>query len=190
MKGKASSGSAANATQGRGLEFLYFAYGSNMASRRLTDMSRAPSALRVAVGYVLGRRLAFDKYSRRDKSGKCDCEASSDAGDTVHGVVYRVALADRDALDRAEGLGQGYRKETITVIAGDAAYDAVTYVATDKRTGLFVYDWYLEHVLTGALENGLPRDYVDCIRRIPTVKDKDTERAGRERQIYQMKIER
>lgn len=153
-------------------------------------MSRAPSALRVAVGYVLGRRLAFDKYSRRDKSGKCDCEASSDAGDTVHGVVYRVALADRDALDRAEGLGQGYRKETITVIAGDAAYDAVTYVATDKRTGLFVYDWYLEHVLTGALENGLPRDYVDCIRRIPTVKDKDTERAGRERQIYQMKIER
>src|SRR4249920_3107720 len=96
--------------------------------------------------YVLGRRLAFDKYSRRDKSGKCDCEASSNADDTVYGVVYRVALPDSSALDHAEGLGQGYRKEVVTVIAGDAAYDAVTYVATDKRVGLSVYNWYMEHV--------------------------------------------
>jgi hypothetical protein len=59
-------------------DFPYFACGSNMSSRRLTAPGRAPSAKRVTVGYVPGRRLRFDKFSTRDQSGKCDCEAAGD----------------------------------------------------------------------------------------------------------------
>ena len=74
-------------------DFLYFAYGSNMSSRRLTAPGRAPSAMRVAVRYVPGRRLTFDKFSARDQSGKCDCEAV-DLTDRVYGVVYRIAMLE------------------------------------------------------------------------------------------------
>ncbi len=168
-----------------GPEFLCFAYGSNLGRRRLAAPSRAPSATRVAVGYVAGRRLAFDKYSSRDRSGKCDCEATGNPSDRVYGVIYRIAQSDRISLDAAEGLHHGYRDEIVTVVSGDAVYEALAYIATEKRTGLQVYDWYLNHVVIGAVENGLPADYIDKIRRMPTVPDNKGERASAEREIYQ-----
>lgn len=165
-------------------EFLYFAYGSNMSSRRLKAPRRAPSATFVAVGCVAGRRLAFDKYSGRDGSGKCDCEATGVDADLVFGVIYRIAKSDRASLDTAEGLHYGYRDELIRVTAGDTVCEALAYVATDKRSGLKVFDWYLEHVLAGAMENELPPAYVDMIRQVATAKDGDVVRASRERAIY------
>ncbi len=162
----------------------YFAYGSNMSSRRLTVPGRAPSATRVTVGYVPGRRLTFDKFSTRDRSGKCDCEATGDAADRVYGAVYRIATSERAALDEAEGLHRGYRDEILTVIAEGATHCALAYVATDKRPGLPVFDWYLEHVLRGATEHELPPDYVESLRRIPTVVDGDRDRVAKERAIY------
>jgi len=162
-------------------DFLYFAYGSNMSSRRLNAPGRAPSATRVTVGYVPGRRLTFDKFSTRDRSGKCDCEATGNPRDRVYGVVYRIAASERAALDEAEGLHRGYRDEIVTVVAGEATHRAVAYVATDKRPGLPVYDWYLEHVLAGAAENELPSAYVDAIRQIPAVVDENRGRAAKER---------
>ena len=155
-----------------------------MSSRRLTAPDRAPSAARVAVGYVPGRRLTFDKFSARDQSGKCDCEATGNPADRVHGVVYRIAASERPALDKAEGLHHGYRDETIAVIAGGVTYRALAYVATDKRQGLPVFDWYVEHVLAGAAENELPSDYLEGIRQTPTVVDANRGRAAEERAMY------
>ena len=165
-------------------DFLYFAYGSNMSSRRLTAPKRAPSATRVAVGYVPGRRLTFDKFSKRDQSGKCDCEATGNPADRVYGVVYRIAASERAALDEAEGLHWGYREEVLAVVVGEVTHDALAYVATDKRRGLPIFDWYLEHVVTGAAENGLPAGYVKAIQQTPTVVDENRERAAKERALY------
>lgn len=165
-------------------DFLYFAYGSNMSSRRLTAPGRAPSATPVTVGYVLGRRLTFDKFSTRDRSVKCDCEATGNPRDRVYGVIYRIAASERAALDGAEGLHYGYRDEILIVIDGDATHRALAYVATDKRPGLAVFDWYLEHVLRGSIENGLPAGYVESLRRLPTVVDGDRGRAAKEQAIY------
>jgi hypothetical protein len=182
-------------------DFLYFAYGSNMSSRRLTVPERAPSATRVAVGYVSGRRLTFDKFSTRDQSGKCDCEATGNPADRVYDVVYRIAASERAALDEAEGLHRrlsrqdphgdcreglhrGYRDEILTVIVDPVTHDALAYIATDKRRGLLVFDWYLQHVLAGAAENELPSGYVEAIRQIPTVVDEKRGRAAKERALY------
>jgi gamma-glutamylcyclotransferase len=164
-------------------DFLYFAYGSNMSSRRLTMPRRAPSATRVAVGYVPARRLTFDKFSIKDGSGKCDCEATGNPADRVYGVVYRIATSDRAALDDAEGLHRGYRHEVLSVIAGATTIHALAYVATDKRPGLPVFDWYLKHVLVGAVENGLPADYIETLRRVSTVVDKEEARVAEESAI-------
>ena len=57
-------------------KILYFAYGSNMFSRRLKHSTRVPSAEVVGVGSIKGYRLTFDKRSN-DGSGKCDAEATT-----------------------------------------------------------------------------------------------------------------
>ncbi len=99
-------------------------------------------------------------------------------------MIYRIAATERAALDRAEGLYHGYRDEMLTVIAGEVTYSALTYVATDKRPGLPVFDWYLEHLLVGAAENELPSGYVETIRQIPTIVDENRERSAKERAMY------
>lgn len=171
-------------TVNAGAHFLYFAYGSNMSSRRLTVPGRAPSAVPVAVGYVSGRRLTFDKFSARDSSGKCDCEATDCPEDRVFGIVYRIAAADRANLDAAEGLHHGYRDDLLPVVTPAGTLVALAYVATDKRPRLPVFDWYLEHALAGAAEHGLPAAYVAQLREIPTVSDDDHVRAAAQRAIY------
>ena len=110
--------------------YLYFAYGSNMFARRLA--ARAPSAVRITTAYVDGRRLTFDKVST-DGSGKCDIEVTGNPADRVYGlVVFRIATAEERALDEAEGLGHGYRKDEITVVTSEGTVAAMAYIAIVK----------------------------------------------------------
>ncbi|MGE0310675.1 MAG: gamma-glutamylcyclotransferase family protein [Lautropia sp.] len=168
--------------------FLYFAYGSNMGSRRLRAPDRAPSARRVAIGRVSGYRLTFDKVGRLDGSGKCDCEwtgRTAGAGaDHVWGVVWRIAVAERAALDRVEGEGSGYRRARVVVQTDAGPMAADTYLATTKAPALEPFDWYLNHVLEGAIEAGLPAGWIDAIRSVGARVDPDGERARREWAIH------
>ena len=86
--------------------FKYFAYGSNMLKCRLCAKDRCPSAKVIGMGYIEGRRLTFDKLSQ-DGSGKCDAELTNRPTDRVYGVIFEIALTEKDALARAEGLGKG-----------------------------------------------------------------------------------
>jgi hypothetical protein len=97
--------------------FLYFAYGSNMLTRRL--VASTPSATPVGIAYLEGYRLTFDKASR-DGSGKCDIEATGDRVDRVWGALFWIATADAANLDEAEGLGHGYRKGEVRVMTKTA----------------------------------------------------------------------
>ncbi len=100
--------------------FLYFAYGSNMLSRRLKAANRAPSAEPVGTGFVLNYTLTFNKRST-DGSGECDMQASADSGAMVRGVLYRISAVEKRALDRAEGVGYGYREGVVDVHFGEQA---------------------------------------------------------------------
>jgi gamma-glutamylcyclotransferase len=103
--------------------FLYFAYGSNMLTRRLCAKDRAPSAQRVGVAYMAGHRLSFDKEGKDKegrRSGKCDIQPTDLPTDRVWGVLFSIELAHRDALDRREGetgKNPGYERKDVTVIA-------------------------------------------------------------------------
>ena len=145
--------------------FLYFAYGSNMFTRRLA--ARTPSAVRITTAFVEGRRLAFDKVST-DGSGKCDIEATWNPADRVYGVLFRIATAEERALDEAEGVGHGYRKDEITVVTFEGTAAATAYFATEKDPKRRPYDWYKAFVLQGATENALPAVYIDLIRAVPS----------------------
>ncbi|RQR59360.1 gamma-glutamylcyclotransferase [Burkholderia sp. Bp9125] len=163
-------------------EFLYFAYGSNMSVERL--VSRTPSARVVAIGYVPGHRLVFDKFSRKDGSGKCDCERTDDGNDSVCGVLYAITETDRRALDKAEGAGYGYEPRQVDVETEQGAVLALTYIATDKRHGLNPYHWYKRHVLAGARQARLPANYIAAIEQVQSIDDPDSERAAQESRIY------
>ncbi len=132
---------------------FYFAYGSNMSSRRLR--ARAPSARALGAGRFPGRRLVFDKRGR-DGSAKANLREAADA--EVWGVVYEIAAGEWDELDRAE---DGYERVAVKVIGpGGERLSAETYVGWALTTDPVPFDWYCALVLEGAREHGLPEAYV------------------------------
>ena len=161
----------------------YFAYGSNMSLQRL--LQRTPSARALGCYSLPGHQLRFHKTGR-DGSGKCDAFHTGASDDVVLGVLYRLARHEKPALDRAEGLGYGYREKSVTVYSrlGQAAH-CFCYFATRTDHTLAPYSWYKEHVLIGAREAALPLEYIAGIERVPAVADPDARRASEQRAIHQ-----
>ena len=155
--------------------FHYFAYGSNMLTRRLKAPERAPSTEFVDTGYVARRRLTFHKLSR-DGSGKCDAEETENETDRVYGVIFEIKCSHKPALDKAEGRGNGYELETVEVIAKQSTVLAQTYIATRKERALRPYHWYKALVVAGAVEHNLPKNYVEWLRVFESTEDPDAYR--------------
>ncbi|PVV14438.1 MAG: hypothetical protein B6D77_03230 [gamma proteobacterium symbiont of Ctena orbiculata] len=161
---------------------LYFSYGSNMSSRRL--LSRVPSAKYVTTAALSGHDLRFHKRSL-DGSAKCDAFATQSDEHAVRGVVYHIAESHKAALDRIEGLGQGYEEKTVELLtSSNETLVAYTYFATFIDPSLKPYQWYKRHVLTGALEYALPEKYIDKLRDIEAIEDPNRQRYVDEIAIY------
>lgn len=152
-----------------GDHFLYFAYGSNMATTRLTHPERAPSARAIGRAQLRGHFFAYRKRSR-DGSSKADAPFTNSPGDVIEGVVFRISEDDRDCLEQAEGAGPGsYDPVEVTVryVLGAREARCLTYLAAeDAITDLPPYDWYVQYVLDGAAEHGLPEAYVARFLRV------------------------
>ena len=160
-----------------------FTYGSNMSTRRL--QARAPSARFVAVATLGAHRLVFHKFSRRDRSAKCDAYFTCDPDDRVVGVVYDIHESDKPALDRAEGLGFGYDEKTVEVVATEGhRLTARLYYATHIEPDSRPYTWYRHHVLVGAREHGLPDHYIKTIEAVDADEDPNRARNRRELSLY------
>lgn len=160
----------------------YFAYGSNMSSRRLK--ARIPSARVVGTGHLPGHRLAFHKFSHVDLSAKCDAHPSGDPEDRVYGVIYSIAAIEKPRLDSVEGVGNGYEEKEVLVQTEAGTVRAFTYAATRIDPSLKPYLWYKEHVLRGAREHGLAPDYLGFLNAVQAIPDPDRERHFRELSIY------
>ncbi|MEJ2299493.1 MAG: gamma-glutamylcyclotransferase [Woeseiaceae bacterium] len=160
----------------------YFAYGSNMSIARLR--ARVPSAEKLGCYRLHGYELRFHKAGR-DGSAKCDAFHTGLDEHVIHGVLFRIDPAERPALDRAEGLGHGYTDMRVRVIGTDGGLvEAFTYQALLTDAMLRPYSWYLNHVLVGARESGLPPDYIARIEAWHCLQDHDRERDARERAIH------
>ncbi|MET0049639.1 MAG: gamma-glutamylcyclotransferase family protein [Candidatus Thiodiazotropha sp.] len=160
----------------------YFAYGSNLSTKRL--LQRIPSACFVTVAQLSAHQLRFHKRSK-DRSAKCDIHETGDPEDRVYGVVFEISDADKRILDGYEGLGHGYEEKWAALVTSSGKeITAVTYFATLIDETLQPYHWYKQHVLRGALEYGLPERYVLTIRNTPSIDDPDPQRHIREMEIY------
>jgi AIG2-like family len=161
--------------------FKYFAYGSNMLIRRLRAPSRCPSAEPIGVAVVSGYALEFSKRSR-DGSGKATIVRSDKSEEHVFGVVFEVAISERAALDKAEGVGSGYKRidGLLTRLQQDREIlRAATYIATDLDRTLQPYDWYCALVIAGALQHKLPSEWIAILERVTSVPDPDAKRKNR-----------
>ena len=158
--------------------FHYFAFGSNMLTVRLTAPDRAPSATVVTTGYISGRRLTFDKLSQ-DGSGKCDAEATENVEDRVYGVIFEIKQSDKSAMDKAEGLGNGYKEDILDVVTTETVIQATTYIATKKERALRPYRWYKALTVAGAVEHGLPTSYVEWVRTFESIEDPKSDRRAK-----------
>ncbi len=134
---------------GRGEIIWYFAYGSNLDREQMDRrLKRAIPAAKPA--YLSGYRLAFNKLSGKDGTGKANVMPA--AGQRVWGGVYPLNTEDLKKLDRNE---TGYNRESGRVICPDGAretdVDCVFYVAQPDKTreGLKPSADYLDRVLRG-----------------------------------------
>ncbi len=162
---------------------LYFSYGSNMSTRRL--LKRVASASRLSIATLHEHELKFHKVGSRDRSAKCDAAETGNPGHFVIGVVFDISESDKPLLDQKEGVGYGYQMKNVSIELSDGnIIEAFTYYATYIDPELKPFHWYKEHVVRGAMENGLPDEYVLAIESIESVADPDNVRHETELGIY------
>lgn len=148
----------------------YFAYGSNMATATFRGR-RGIECHHATAARATGWRLVLDKppLVTLDHSY---ANIVPDAGSEVYGVLYEIVPADLEHIDFTEGVLIGnYRRIEISVqplgAPAPAPMRAFTLVSDRHDTALQPSTRYMELLISGAEEHGLPEEYVAWLRSIP-----------------------
>lgn len=168
-------------------KIYYFAYGSNMSCKRL--LNRIKSAIVISKGKLPKHQLKFHKISK-DGSSKCDIVETHNSEDIVWGVVYEIDTKDLGKLDSVEGKGYGYERKEVDIILDEGnIVSAKTYYVEDHvqytKKSLKPNDWYMRHVIYGAIEHVLENDYIKSLNYMSFTVDEDNERRKKELKIYE-----
>ena len=161
------------------MSFLYFAYGSNMLTARLT--ARCPSAKVIGTASVSNHTLEFTKPST-DNSGKATLIAVGDQAIHTPGVLFEIANIDLPKLDSVEGAGNGYDRHDefeIRLARTDEKVTAMTYLTTKIEARLMPYDWYLALVIAGVRQHELDAEHAQRLRQTEYLIDDNLTRKGR-----------
>jgi phage replication-related protein YjqB (UPF0714/DUF867 family) len=132
----------------------YFAYGSNLCvaqmARRCPGAADPRPAILAEHDWLINQR------------GVATVEPF--AGTDVHGVVWQVSDDDLAKLDGVEGVPVRYRRHRLTVHTDGGPSDAWVYIDHRVRTGA-PRPGYLERIIAAAVHHGLPRGWIDFLRR-------------------------
>lgn len=155
--------------------FLYFGYGSNLLAQRIHV--RNPSAVRKTAAKLVDYRFDFNRFSKR--WGGCAATIVPDVGRHVWGAVWEIDSSHMADLDDQEGVNdQIYKPLTVKVTNRQnetlecrvyqlnevpQAYDSPESLPRDRRPSRI----YLETILQGAVESGLPDDYFKFLQSFP-----------------------
>ena len=142
----------------------YFAYGSNLSRKQFH--ARAGNVLEEIPGELKNYELTFNKKVR---GGTASANIRPAPGKSVRGVLYKISEHAYRVLDRFEGAPEHYRRIEVRVTTMDAReISAQVYIASKVEKGLRPAAHYLQTILVGATEHGLPEDYVRSIREAAT----------------------
>ncbi len=141
------------------MQALYFAYGSNLASRRL--LGRVPGARARGRARLEGWGLVADKPGR---DGSAKVNIVRDPAARVWGALWELSPADLARLDRHEG---GYERIEV-VVHGDAGpRSATTYASSLHGAPPGLGRVYKELILEGAREHRLPPGWLASLESLP-----------------------
>ncbi len=148
--------------------FYFFSYGSNLLLERIK--ARVPSVEIFQVYQLKGFRLKFNKVSK-DGSTKANLQKTNDLNDLVWGVIQRIDHTEKPALDNAEGHGSGYELDSFD--SPTDIYKIHYYIAKESKylKEGNPYDWYLNYVIMGAIENNFPREYIKQLLSVAVAVD-------------------
>lgn len=148
----------------------YFAYGSNM-QRGTFVVRRGMRPLEARRAYLDHHRLCFDLPIGPGERGVANL--ADVAGARTWGVIYRLSAAACDFLDRTEGVDRGlYRRMSIDVVVDDGTrIPAFAYVGEGRDPRRKPSARYLNLLLAGARELGLPDDYLAWLAAFPLAVD-------------------
>jgi phage replication-related protein YjqB (UPF0714/DUF867 family)/gamma-glutamylcyclotransferase (GGCT)/AIG2-like uncharacterized protein YtfP len=132
----------------------YFAYGSNLCTRQMAQ--RCPEAVNPR------RATLADHDWLINERGVATVEPFH--GSHVHGVVWHLSDSDLAALDSAEGVPARYRRDRLTVHTDEGHSEAWVYIDHRVEPGP-PRPGYLERIVDGALQHGLPQRWIEFLRR-------------------------
>jgi hypothetical protein len=142
-------------------ELFSFCYGSNMKLAYLRDY--CPSARPVMHAFLPNYRIEFRRFST-DMNGGISTIIEHPGG-LIRGVLCAVRVTELETLDILEDVPLGlYKRESFRVLGEDNEWHLGDLYRVVKPEGPFVpADGYLDLMLEGAREHGLPQDYIESI---------------------------
>lgn len=132
----------------------YFAYGSNLCVRQMAR--RCPDAINPR------QAVLSDHDWLINQRGVATVDPF--AGNQVHGVLWQLSDHDLTVLDSAEGVPVRYRRDRMRVDTDDGPLHAWVYIDHRVTPGP-PRPGYLERIINGALHHGLPKRWIDFLRR-------------------------
>jgi gamma-glutamylcyclotransferase (GGCT)/AIG2-like uncharacterized protein YtfP len=126
---------------------------------RAQMLERCPGAEFVDIGTLWNHRLLINER------GVATIVPSEDS--FVRGVVWGVSPQDIETLDQKEGVRRGryHRVTTKILLENGQSISAEAYIAEHAAPGA-PREGYLEKLEAGAIEHGLPGDYVSSIQAL------------------------
>ena len=145
---------------------MYFAYGSNMDSKRLYDRIGDFSSSERA--HLSGFQFQYNKLSY--KLNQVYANITPELNSVVWGALIEIDESQLEKLDESEGVGNGhYRHEKVMVVTDqNIEIEALTYVSEEKwvKDGLKPKEKYRNFCIRGANEFNLPQEYVNQVLKV------------------------
>ena len=158
---------------GAAAELYHFAYGSNMNSEQVR--ARCADAKLIAVAKLADHQLAFHGNSPVwDGAEETLIPAP---GQDVWGVIYELTPAGKEKLDDwqdalFDGSGAYYHSPAKVTDPDGKVYSVLLYKKAKLGNPQKPSEEYLNFIVQGAVERGLPSAYVDQLRGVETKKAK------------------
>jgi gamma-glutamylcyclotransferase len=158
---------------GASAELYNFAYGSNLNSEQVR--ARCTNAKLVAVAKLAAHQLGFFGYSPIwDGAEESVIPA---AGQDVWGVIYELTPSDKEKLDDwqdalFDGSGSYFHSPAKVTGSDGKEYSVLLYKKAKLGNPEKPSEEYLNFIVQGAVERGLPSAYIDQLRSLETRKAK------------------
>ncbi|XP_058130618.1 gamma-glutamylcyclotransferase-like isoform X1 [Anopheles ziemanni] len=154
--------------------FYYFAFGSNLLAKRIHIQN--PTAVRKGYGYLKDYSLDFFHYAARWRGAPATIVEQK--GEEVWGAIWEIDNSNLADLDRQEGVHNSvYKPLTLPVVlpGGDTLECRVYQLVknpcclapdADRPYERQPSKTYMNIIINGAKETGLPEDYIALLKRI------------------------